>query len=167
MADFKVDKNHFLIKNKIDNFLPELKMGTMTFETMKAVDEGYKLYFTSYLRKDFIEKSAVITLKNDFIICSIYLSSYDFGSVEWTNGRGLSECRKWETEEQAEAPGYLTRRYTSRISNGYAPEGHAENFLIPDILNSIDNKDIVKILKTVMKFKKSKKKIIPDTFGFR
>lgn len=142
-------------------------MGTLTYESMKAADEGYKIYFTSYMRKDFVGKSVVITLKKDCTISCIYLTSYDFGSVEWINGIGLSESRKWETEEQAEAPGYLTRRYTSRISDGYAPEGQAENLLIPDVLNDLDNKEIAGILKSLLKVKKSKRKIIPEKFGFR
>ncbi|HNX25317.1 MAG TPA: hypothetical protein PKG60_14820 [Spirochaetota bacterium] len=142
-------------------------MGNVTFESLKAIDNGFKLYFTSYLRKDFVEKSVVVTIKKDFIISGIYLSSYNFGSVEWINGKGLIEARKWETDEQAEAHGYLTRRYTTRISNGYAPEGDAENLLIPDVLNTIDNRKIAEILRSVMKVKKSKKKIIPETFGFR
>jgi hypothetical protein len=142
-------------------------MGILTYESMKTDNDEFKLYFTSYLRKDFVEKSVVITLKKNFIISRIYLTSYDFGSVEWINGIGLSESRKWETEEQAEAQGYLTRRYTSRISDGYAPEGQAENLLIPDVLNDLDNKEIVKILKSLMKVKKSKRKIIPEKFGFR
>ena len=142
-------------------------MGIITFESIKETDNGVKLYFTSYLRQDFVEKSVVVTLKKDFTISGIYISSYKFGSVEWISGKGLSECRKWETDEQAEAPGYLTRRYTARISNGYAPEGHAENFLIPDVLNSIENSEIAKILKAVLKVKKSVKKIIPEKYGFR
>ncbi len=141
-------------------------MGIIKFESIKKTDEGLKIYLTSYLRLDFVEKSVVITLKNDFTISNIYISSYKFGSVEWINDIGISECRKWETDEQAEAPGYLTRRYTSRISNGYAPEGHAEEFLIPDILLSIENRDIAGILKSVLKVKKSKRKIIPEKYGF-
>jgi len=140
-------------------------MEQIKFESMKLTDTGLKLYFTLYLREEFIEKSAVISLKNDFTISSIYLSSYKFGSVEWINGIGLSECRKWETDEQAEAPGYLTRRYTSRISDGYAPQGHAEKFLLPDILNSFENREIAAVLKSVLKVKKSGKKLIPETYG--
>lgn len=141
-------------------------MGTLKFEDIKESDQFYKVYFTSYLRQDFVEKSIVISLNREFTISNIYISSYDFGSVEWINGIGLTECRKWETEEQAEAPGYLTRRYTTRISNGYAPEGHGEKYLIPDVLQSMDNPEIVKILKSVLKVKKTRKKIIPEKYGF-
>lgn len=142
-------------------------MGILSYESMKTNDEGFKLYFTSYLRKDFVEKSAVITLRKDFTVVSIYLTSYDFGSVEWINGIGLSESRKWETEEQAEAPGYLTRRYTSRFSDGYAPEGQAENLLIPDVLNDLYDKKIAEILMSLVKVKKSKRKIKPEKFGLK
>ncbi len=140
-------------------------MGIIKFESLKKNDNRIKLYFTSYLRHDFIEKSIVISLNNDFTISNIYISSYDYGSVEWINGIGLTESRKWETEEQAEAPGYLTRRYTSRISNGLAPEGHAENMLIPDVLLNIDNREVAGILNSVLKGKKSRKKIIPEKYG--
>lgn len=142
-------------------------MAIVKFESMKVTDEGLKIYLTSYLRQDFVEKSVVITLREDFTVSGIYISSYDFGSLEWKNGKGLLECRKWETDDQAEAPGYLTRRYTTRISNGYAPENHAENFLIPDVLDSIDNKNITVLLKSLMKVKRSKRKLHPDKFGFK
>ena len=141
-------------------------MRTVKFESLKTIDQGFKLYFTSYLRKDFIEKSVVVTLGEDFKISGIYISSYNFGSVEWKSGVGLTECRKWETEEQAESPGYLTRRYTAKISNGYAPQGHAEKILIPDVLNSMENREIAGILKSVLKVTKSRKKIIPEKYGF-
>lgn len=142
-------------------------MNSIKFESLKVIDDRVKLYFTSYLRAEFVEKSVVISLKKDFTVSDIYISSYDYGSVEWVNGIGLSECRKWETDEQAEAPGYLTRRYTSRISNGYAPEGHAEKLLIPDVINSIEHSGIAKLLKSIIKVRKSGRKIDPSKYGFK
>lgn len=142
-------------------------MNSIKFESIKTIEDGFKLLFTSYLRPEFVEKSVVVSLKKDFTISDIYISSYNFGSVEWINGIGLTECRKWETDEQAEAPGYLTRRYTSRIADGYAPEGHAENLLIPDVINGMENSEIAVILKSVIKVKKTRKKIIPEKHGFK
>jgi len=142
-------------------------MKNVVFESMKKTDKGFKLYFTSYLRKEFVKKSVVISLDKDFTVSGIYISSYDFGSLEWINGIGLDQCRKWETDEQAEAPGYLTRRYTARISDGVAPEGTAEKLLIPDVLNSLDNREIAGILKSVVKVKKTRRKIIPEKFSFK
>lgn len=141
-------------------------MNNIKFESVKTDNTEVKLYFTSYLRENFIEKSVVVSLKSDFTVSSIYISSNNFGSVEWTNGTGLSECRKWETDEQAEAPGYLTRRYTAKISDGYAPDGFAESILIPDVLGSMENRDISDLLKSIIRVKKSRKKIIPEKFGF-
>lgn len=140
-------------------------MSSITFESLKETGNGYKIYFTSYLREDFVEKSVVVTLKKDFTVSCVYFSSYDHGSVEWINGTGLSESRKWETEEQAEAPGYLTRRYTARISDGPAPAGLAENLLIPSLLESMENRDVAGILAAVVKTRKSKRKIIPAKCG--
>lgn len=143
----------------------EIDMKLLTFESMKNTQDGCKLYFTSYLRKDFVERSLVITLNRDFTVSDIYLSSYVYGSVEWINGSGLAECRQWETDEQAEAPGYLTRRYTSRMSDGYAPEGHAEGLLIPDVLDNLENSKLAHVVKSILAVKKSRKKIIPENFG--
>ena len=142
-------------------------MAAVIFESIKQTPAGYKLYFTSYLRRDFVEKSLVITLAGDFTILNIYISSYNFGSLEWINGTGLTECRRWETDEQAESPGYLTRRYTARMSNGAAPEGHAENFLIPDVLNSLEDRKIARIVKSVLSCTRSGKKIIPESYGLK
>lgn len=141
-------------------------MGTLVFESVKTDADKIKIYFTSYLREDFIEKSVVISLDKNYSITNIYLSSYDFGSLEWINGIGLTECRKWETDEQAESSGYLTRRYTSRISNGYAPDGHGERVLIPDVLDSMGDAEMAKLLKSVLKTRKTKRKIIPDKQSF-
>jgi hypothetical protein len=140
-------------------------MNPLTFESVKTTGKGCKLYFTSYLRKDFVERSLVITIGMDFTVSHIYLSSYCYGSVEWHNGTGLSECRKWETEEQAEAPGYLTRRYTSRMSDGYAPEGHAEQFLIPDVLDNLANRKLAETVGSILVRKKSRIKIVPDDYN--
>lgn len=141
-------------------------MDTIKFESIKSLNEGFKLTFTSYLRPEFVAKSVVISLKKDYTISGIYISSYNFGSVEWINGFGLTECRSWETEEQAEAPGYLTRRYTSKLADGYAPEGHAEKILVPDVIGSIENIELGEVLKSVLKVKKSRKKIVPEKYGF-
>ena len=142
-------------------------MNNVTFESIKTSKTGLKLYFTSYLRQDFIERSLVITLNKDFTVSHIYLSSYSFGSVEWHNGSGLAECRQWETDEQAEAPGYLTRRYTARMSDGYAPYGHAEEFLIPDVLNKLDNSTLAETVRSILAVKRSGRKIIPDDYGLK
>lgn len=140
-------------------------MKPVSFESMKITENGCKLYFTSYLRNDFIERSLVISLNNDFTVSHVYLSSYNYGSLEWHNGSGLTECRQWETDEQAEAPGYLTRRYTARMSDGYAPDGHAEDYLIPDVLDNMENSKLAGTVKSILAVKKTSKKIVPVNYG--
>lgn len=118
----------------------------------KTVDlaEGKKLYFISYLRRDFVERSAVITLDGTGRVAHLYLSSYRHGSVEWENGSGLSESRVWETEDQAQEPTYLTRRYTSRLSNGEAGTGYTMETIVPDVLDNMADEEVASILNNII-----------------
>ena len=134
-------------------------MGKLVFE--KITDEGKerKLYFTSYLRSDFVERSLVVTLRKNSTVKEIFLSSYHFGSVEWKSGTGLVDPRLWESEEQAVSPSYLTRRYTVRMANGPAPENLAVEKMIPDVLDNVENSEFAGIIASILTTKKSKKKI--------
>ncbi len=136
-------------------------MAKVKFETFKKSEKGCKIYFTSYLREDFVEKSIVISTDENYTVISVYLASYKYGSVEWINGEGLTGCRLWETDEQAESAGYLTRRYTSRLSNGYAPDGQAENLIIPDILGSFEDQNIARTIRTILESSAAEIKIDP------
>jgi len=128
---------------------------------------GRKLVFSSYLRRDFVERSVVITLGGDGRVDHIYFSSYRHGSVEWHNGSGFSECRLWETEDQAREPTYLTRRYTMRLSNGEAGPGFAENTIVPDVLENMADDEVASILTRITARKISDAVFDPGGVRFR
>lgn len=134
-------------------------MGKLLFE--KTTEEGgeRKIYFTSYLRTDFVERSLVVTLRKNNTVKDIFLSSYHFGSVEWKSGTGLVEPRLWESEEQAVAPSYLTRRYTVRMANGPATQNLAVEKMIPDVLDNMENRKFAEKISSILVTKKSMKKI--------
>lgn len=134
-------------------------MGKLVFE--KSVNEGEyrKIYFTSYLRTDFVERSMVVTLRKNNTVREIFLSSYHFGSVEWKSGAGLVEPRLWESEEQAVSPSYLTRRYTVRMANGPATQNLAVEKMIPDVLDNMENRKFAEKISSILVTKKSMKKI--------
>ncbi len=106
-----------------------------------------KLTFASYLKKDFIEKAIIINLSNDNIIKRIFFSSYTFGTVEWLNGSGLGECHKWENEEMAKKSSALSRHYTAILSDGAETPDYARHLIIPDVLNSLADGQLVEVLK--------------------
>ena len=130
-------------------------MNRLYLEKVIDLGNGRKLYFTSYLRRDFVEHSVVITLGGNGRVDHIYFSSYHHGSVEWNNGSGFSECRLWETEDQAQEPTYLTRRYTMRLSDGEAGPGFAENAIVPDVLENMADVKVASLLREIIAGKKS------------
>lgn len=141
-------------------------MGKLYFEK-KTVDDGCrKIYFTSYLRKDFVERSLVVTLRMDYSIKNIYFSSYNYGSVEWINGGGLTDSRLWENDEQAVSPTYLTRRYTVRMANGPATGDFARDSIIPDVLDNLADRNFAGLITRIISRKSSSRKLMVDEMEF-
>jgi hypothetical protein len=110
--------------------------------SVATTETGKKVAYAYYLRKDFVAKSMVIYLDSAGIIEKIFFSSDDHGTVEWRNGSGLVDCHRWESEDQAKSQSYLTRRYTSILSNGAADMDYARNVIIPDILDRLHDADV-------------------------
>lgn len=135
------------------------QMGKLYFEKVVNEDDQNKLYFTSYLRTDFVERSLVVTLDNDDIVKSIYFSSYDFGSAEWVNEHGIVDGRLWESDDQAGAATYLTRRYTVRMANGPATGSFAHEKIVPDVLDNLVDRDFAEIIIQMITGKSSSIKI--------
>ena len=121
-------------------------MGKLYFEKVEHDDDQDKLFFTSYLRSDFVERSLVVTLNQDDIVQSIYFSSYEFGSAEWINEHGIVDSRLWESDDQAGSPTYLTRRYTVRMANGPATGSFAHEKIVPDVLDNLVDRDFAEII---------------------
>lgn len=134
-------------------------MSKLVFEKISEENNFRKIYFTSYLRSDFVERSLVVTLRKNGTVKEIFLSSYNFGSVEWKSGHGLIEPRLWESEEQAVSPSYLTRRYTVRMANGPAAQNLALEQMIPDVLDNMENSELAAAVGSILQTKKSMKKI--------
>ncbi len=113
-------------------------------------DSGGKISFASFLKKDYVAKSLVIYLDGGGIIEKIFFSSNTYGTVEWENGRGLVNCHMWESEDQARKPTYLTRRYTSILSNGAADVGYAKETILPDVLDNLDDGEIAEWIEDII-----------------
>ncbi len=108
---------------------------------VEDTESGKKIAFASFLRKDYVAKSLVIYIDGNNIITGMFFSSDVHGTVEWINGSGLKNCHRWESEDQARSRSYLTRRYTAILSDGSASADFARDFIIPDILDNMDNAD--------------------------
>ena len=134
-------------------------MGKLYFEKVVHGDDQNKLYFTSYLRSDFVERSLVVILNDDDIVQSIYFSSYDFGSAEWINTHGIVDSRFWESDDQAGAPTYLTRRYTVRMADGPATGSFAHEKIVPDVLDNLVDRDFAGIISQMITSKNTSNKI--------
>jgi len=134
-------------------------VGKLVFEKISEEGADRKLYYTSYLRTDFVERSLVITIRKNNTVKEIFLSSYHFGSVEWKSGTGIIDPRLWESEEQAVSPSYLTRRYTVRMANGPATTNLAVEQMIPDVLDNMEDRGIAGVIGSILVTKKSKRRI--------
>jgi len=119
------------------------------FISLEEGDEK-KIAFASYLKKDYVAKSMVIYLDRSDIITHIYFSSNDYGSVEWKNGVGLTDCHRWESEDQAKSPTYLTRRYTAILSDGAEHADYAKRFILPDVIEHLGDNDLADLVSDIL-----------------
>ena len=92
----------------------------------------------------------VIYLDGAGLIEKIFFSSDDHGTVEWRNGTGLAECHRWESEDQAKSKSYLSRRYTTILSNGAADTEFARDVIIPDILDRLRDGDLAEWISDIV-----------------
>lgn len=117
-----------------------------------SLEEGEvkKIAFASYLKKDYVAKSMVIYLDGNDIITHIYFSSNNYGSVEWKNGAGLKDCHRWESEDQAKSPSYLTRRYTAILSDGAEHTDYAKRFILPDVIEHLEDNDLADLVSDIL-----------------
>jgi len=112
-----------------------------------------KIFYASFLKKDYVAKSMVIYLDATAIISKIFFSSNDHGTVEWINGQGLRNSRAWESEESAKSQSYISRRYTAILSNGAAGNDFARERIIPDILDNLADGEIAEWIGDVLSVK--------------
>jgi|GEM_PF-436492 len=118
-----------------------------------------KLTFASYLKRDYIEKAVIINLSNDNIIERIFFSSNNFGTVEWKNGSGLGDCHKWENEDMAKKSSSLSRHYTAILSDGAETPDYARHLIIPDVLDSLADNQLVEVLNNTINSNLNSEKI--------
>jgi len=118
--------------------------------SVATTETGKKVAYAYYLRKDFVAKSMVIYLDTTGIIEKIFFSSDDHGTVEWRNGSGLVDCHRWESEDQARSQSYLTRRYTTILSNGAVDTEFARVVIIPDILDRLRDADLAEWISDIV-----------------
>ena len=83
----------------------------------------------------------------------MYFTSNNLGSVEWKNGIGINDCQIWEDEDQAQAASNLSRRYTAVLANGKSDNTFAEKKIIPDILESLEDKSFAELIESIVKEK--------------
>ena len=128
-------------------------------------DSRGKISFASFLKRDYVAKSMVIYLDGNGIIEKIFFSSDVFGTVEWENGAGLANCHTWENEEQARAHTYLTRRYTSILSDGSADGDYARTTILPDVLDNMEDTDTAEWIEDVVSVKEYLVPVDVSRFG--
>jgi hypothetical protein len=125
-------------------------MDKLKFVALDNYESEKKISFASFLRENYAAKSMVIYLDQHDIISKIFFSSDKYGTVEWINGSGLKNCHKWESEDEAKSQSYLTRRYTAILSDGAAGNDYAQDLIIPDILDNLNDDNIAEWIGDVL-----------------
>jgi len=102
-------------------------------------DHNIKLYFRSYLKKDFIERALVITLNINHEIQSLYFSSNDYGTSKWEKHLGFIDCHRWEDEHDLSQMSTLSRRYPTLLEDGEMSHNYARELIAPDVLLNLED----------------------------
>jgi hypothetical protein len=132
----------------LNNFKPAFT-GVLLFLGIDQEGADRKLRFVSYLREDYMEKGLFVYLKGDKVQ-SVEFSSNKYGTVKWINGHGLLDAHRWETEEDLENISYLSKHYQSPLENGIVEPNRAWSDIIPDVLESLIDKDFSKIIYSIV-----------------
>jgi hypothetical protein len=125
-----------------------LKLVSVTGE-----EDIIKVLFASYLKSDFVECSMTLIIAPDRRIREIYFSSNDFGTAEWKNGQGITDCNRWEDEDSAQSTSSLNKHYTAILQNGSMKTEYAESHIIPDVLSKIENRSLRTLVTAIVKNK--------------
>lgn len=114
-------------------------------------DYGKKIVLSTYLRKDYVDRSLVIKTDFDGKVIEMMFLSNNHGVVEWVNGKGLTNCRRWENEDMAKSRSYLTSRYTTIMLDGEKSLDFGENEIIPDVLSILENDDLADYIRIIVR----------------
>ncbi|MDF3819768.1 hypothetical protein P3G55_07660 [Leptospira sp. 96542] len=112
-------------------------------------DENISMEFSSYLREDFVEKNLKISISQNKLN-SLYFSSYQYGNALWTKEKGITECNRWENDEQLSSKSYLSKHFPSSFENAKLPAEHALKYIVPDVLDSLLDDNLQSILKEII-----------------
>jgi hypothetical protein len=113
--------------------------------------DGWEVTFGSYRRQDFIERSLVLNMNSEGQVRKAWFNSSTYGTVEWIAGEGLVNCHRWETEDEAREPSFLSYHYTSIFMDGQAPVEYAVSNILEEIRTHAANdrlKHLVETMKT-------------------
>ncbi|HOF34486.1 MAG TPA: hypothetical protein PK624_09110 [Spirochaetota bacterium] len=109
------------------------------------------LDFVSFLKPDFVDKAVIIAVDDSGIINHVRLHSNTFGIVSWINGEGFVNCHRWENEDDARSVSNLSKHYTALLINGPADILLAKENILPDIISSINSKELLSVITEIEK----------------
>jgi hypothetical protein len=125
----------------------------VVFEKREPDGDFTVFTYASYLRPDFADRAMTITVSGS-LLRRVFFNSRKFGTAEWINGGGIVECHRWEDEDEAQSPSFLTRMYPSICSDGMLPPDYALKTIIPDVLDNLEN---IELAATIIKILRRKK----------
>jgi hypothetical protein len=121
-----------------------------------------RIVFASYLKPDFVERAMTIHLGADRIVREIHFTSNEFGTADWVNGRGITDCHRWEDEETVQSTSYLNRHYTAILLDGPMDGVYAEERVIPDVLSAVESRALRETIESLVREPLSRTPIEPD-----
>lgn len=144
-----------------------MKKNSMKLSGISPGGPVTKIYFTSYLRSDFVERSLILTLKEDHQLAGIHFSSNEHGTVEWIDGTGLAGCHRWENEDEARSASYLSKHYTAVLLDGEETMDYARKRIIPDVLAYLPRRRLKTFIEKIVKEKKFESDLDPADFSIK
>ncbi|MBN1531308.1 MAG: hypothetical protein JXA20_01465 [Spirochaetes bacterium] len=124
--------------------------------------DATRVVFASYLKPDFVERAMTVRIGADRIVREIEFSSNEYGTALWVNGRGITDCHRWEDEETVQSTSYLNRHYPALLLNGPMSEDYAERQVIPDVLDSLESVPLRETIRAMVGESRSETAIDPS-----
>lgn len=123
--------------------------------TCKKFGQTKKISYASKNNQS-VDKLLTIYLNSKNEITNIFLSSNNFGTVEWEKDLGIQQCQKWENSE------LLKTNFYDEIKTY---DNYAQRYIIPDVLDNLPNVSFALYLYNVISNKNHSKTIDLNTFS--
>ncbi|WCL49222.1 hypothetical protein [Leptospira sp. GIMC2001] len=123
--------------------------GKLIIDSKLASDNSEIIVFSSYLKKNFLDRQLKIIL-NNFSIDRLEFYSNRYGICKWNLKNKIYESNSWETESQVQDSSPLLKHYPSMSLNSETSSSYALGKIIPNVLEQILNPDLKDLIEKAL-----------------